>query len=81
MTTNKEHVILCLQLKRNGVYVVMTQTNENLKTIAEFNALFLTLNDKGQETALTVLQSLDFAQSVMCQRSNVLPCESKGDML
>lgn len=44
----------------------MTYEKENVKRIAEFNALFLTLNDKGQEAALTVLQSLSFAQSVMC---------------
>lgn len=43
----------------------MTQTKENVQRIAEFNALFLNLNEKGQEAALTVLKSLDFAQSVM----------------
>lgn len=48
----------------------MTQKNENVKRIAEFNALFLTLNDKGQEAALTILQSLGFAQSVMCPQDD-----------
>lgn len=43
----------------------MTQTDRKVDRIAEFNALFLTLNEKGQEAALTVLKSLNFAQSVM----------------
>lgn len=51
----------------------MTHEKKNVKRIAEFNALFLTLNDKGQEAALTVLQSLDFAQSVMCSQSDRQP--------
>ena len=41
-------------------------TQKKIKRIAEFNTIFMTLNDKGQEAALTVLQSLSFAQSVMC---------------
>lgn len=49
----------------------MTQVNENVKRIAEFNALFLTLNEKGQEAALTILQSLGFAQSVMIRQGDV----------
>ena len=51
----------------------MTQANESVKKIAEFNALFLTLNEKGQDAALTVLKSLGFAQSVMCQQSDAQP--------
>ena len=51
----------------------MTQENESVKKIAEFNALFLTLNEKGQDAALTVLKSLGFAQSVMCQQSDAQP--------
>ncbi len=43
----------------------MTQIEGNIKRIAEFNALFMNLNEKGQEAALTVLRSLGFAQSVM----------------
>lgn len=43
----------------------MTQTKENIQRIAEFNSLFMNLNEKGQEAALTVLRSLGFAQSVM----------------
>lgn len=43
----------------------MTQEKVNVQRIAEFNALFMALDEKGQETALTVLRSLDFAQSVM----------------
>lgn len=51
----------------------MTQMSENTKRIAEFNALFLTLNEKGQEAALTVLRSLGFAQSVMGQQADAQP--------
>lgn len=43
----------------------MTYEKETAKKIAELNALFLTLNDKGQDGALTILRSLEFAQSVM----------------
>lgn len=45
----------------------MTQKEEDVNRIAEFNALFLTLNDRGKDAALTVLRSLGFAQSVMCE--------------
>lgn len=44
----------------------MTQEREDVKRIAELNALFMTLDDKGQDGALTILRSLGFAQSVMC---------------
>lgn len=44
----------------------MTQTKSNVQRTDEFNVLFMNLNEKGQEAALTVLRSLDFAQSVMC---------------
>lgn len=43
----------------------MTQRKEDAQRNAKFNALFMNLNEKGQEAALTVLMSLDFAQSVM----------------
>ncbi len=43
----------------------MTRTKENIRRTTEFNTLFMNLNEKGQEAALTVLKSLDFAQSVM----------------
>ena len=36
------------------------------KKIEELNALFLNLDEKGQERAMIVLRSLEFAQSVMC---------------
>lgn len=44
----------------------MTQNKADVKRLAELNTLFLTLDDKGQDSALTVLRSLGFAQSVMC---------------
>ena len=43
----------------------MTQTKDNVQRVNEFNAIFVGLNDKGQEAALTVLRALGFAQSVM----------------
>ena len=44
----------------------MTQTKENIQRSNEFNVLFMNLNEKGQEAALNILRSLDFAQTVMC---------------
>lgn len=44
----------------------MTQKQEDIKRIAELNTYFLMLNDKGQDAALTILKSLEFAQIVMC---------------
>ena len=41
------------------------QTVEQAQKVAELNTLFLSLSDKGQESALNILRSLDFAQSVM----------------
>lgn len=43
----------------------MAQTKGNIQRTSEFNTLFMNLNERGQEAALTVLRSLDFAQSVM----------------
>jgi len=45
----------------------MTQDKESIKKIAKFNSIFLTLNNKGQDAALIVLKSLDFAQSVFSE--------------
>lgn len=47
----------------------MTQKRMDAQKIAEMNAIFLTLNEKGQESVLTILKSLEFAQSVMCGES------------
>lgn len=44
----------------------MTQNKEEVERLAELNSLFLSLDDKGQDSALIVLRSLDFAQAVMC---------------
>ncbi|RKJ52615.1 hypothetical protein D7Y09_13980 [bacterium 1XD42-1] len=55
----------------------MTQSNVSIDKIAEFNALFLSLNDKGQEAALTILKSLGFAQSVMSSHEVACHCEPK----
>lgn len=46
---------------------VMTQKQDGTQKLAEMNAIFLGLNEKGQESALMILKSLEFAQSVMCR--------------
>ena len=42
----------------------MTHSEKRAKKIVELNTLFLALDEKGQESALNILRSLDFAQSV-----------------
>lgn len=44
----------------------MTHAMHAARKIAELNTLFLTLDDKGQDSALTILRALEFAQSVVC---------------
>lgn len=56
----------------------MTHEMEDVKRLSEFHELFLKLNEKGQETALAILQSLGFAQSVMCMQGNGQSCNSLG---
>lgn len=53
------------------------RAREQAKKIAELNALFLTLNEKGQESALTILRSLEFAQSVTLSTGS--GCRASGD--
>ena len=43
----------------------MTHNNEDVQKIAELNSTFMALNDKGKDSALTVLRALSFAQAVM----------------
>lgn len=50
----------------------MTQKTEEAKKIAEMNEIFLGLDEKGQESAMMVLKSLQFAQSVMCREERML---------
>ena len=52
----------------------MAQKEKNIEKQRRFNELFLSLNDKGQEAAITVLQSLNFAQSVMCSQTSEEKC-------
>lgn len=54
----------------------MTQRREEAQHIAEFNTLFMNLNEKGQEAALIILKSLEFAQSVMYSQKLNHPCNS-----
>lgn len=51
----------------------MTQNNEMVKKVSELNTLFLSLNDKGQDSALNILRALEFAQSVMCESTDIYP--------
>lgn len=59
----------------------MTQTKEKIQHIAEFNALFMNLNEKGQEAALTVLRALEFAQSVMHAQKSDHPCNPNKQLV
>ena len=43
----------------------MTQKKQDEMRNAKFTAIFMNLNEKGQDAALNVLMALDFAQSVM----------------
>lgn len=43
----------------------MTQTNVSVDRLAEFKALFWGLDEIGQEAAIIILKSLEFAQSVV----------------
>ena len=43
----------------------MTQKDSNSKEM-ELVKIFLALDERGQESALIILKSLEFAQAVMC---------------
>lgn len=43
----------------------MTQANVSVDRLVEFKALFLGLDEIGQEAAIIILKSLEFAQSVV----------------
>lgn len=66
LTTLLKHDILSLQHNSIEGCEHMTQNKEKVERLAELNSLFLSLDDKGQDSALIILRSLDFAQSVMC---------------
>ena len=50
----------------------MTQTNVSVDRLAEFKALFLGLDEIGQEAAIIILKSLEFAQSVVINSQKLL---------
>ena len=54
----------------------MAQIKDNVQRAVEFNALFMDLNEKGQEAALTVLRALGFAQSVMFSQDVERQCNT-----
>ena len=43
----------------------MTHDKDNVQRIAELNSAFMSLTDKGQDSALIILRALSFAQAVM----------------
>lgn len=47
----------------------MTQAKNNVQRITEFNSIFMNLNEKEQEAALTVLRALKFAQLAMYKQN------------
>lgn len=42
----------------------MTQEKEDARRVKEWKAAFMLLDDKGKDSALTILKALRFAQSV-----------------
>lgn len=65
LTTLARCAILCLQHTQEGRFEEMTHNKEDVQRIAELNSTFMTLNDKGKDSALTILRALSFAQAVM----------------
>ena len=50
----------------------MTQANVSVDRLAEFKALFLVLDEIGQEAAIIILKSLEFAQSVVINSQKLI---------
>ena len=50
----------------------MTQANVSVDRLAEFKALFLCLDEIGQEAAIIILKSLEFAQSVVINSQKLI---------
>lgn len=62
-TTQKRYTVFVTQIGKEAV--AMTHSKEDIQRIAELNSAFMSLNDKGKDSALTILRSLKFAQDVM----------------
>lgn len=43
----------------------MIHSKNDVQRIAELNSVFMSLDDKGKDSALTILRALSFAQTVM----------------
>lgn len=43
----------------------MTHSSDDAQKVAELNSIFAGLNDRGKDSALTILRALSFAQAVM----------------
>lgn len=50
----------------------MKQTKENVQRITEFSALFMKLDEKGQEEIFAILRALEFAQPIMHSQDAIL---------
>jgi len=48
----------------------MTHSRDDAQKAAELNSIFTGLNDKGKDSALTILRALNFAQTVMRSESD-----------
>ena len=51
---------------------MITHNRDNTQKIAELNSIFEGLNDRGKESALTILRALNFAQAVMSSETHTV---------
>jgi len=47
----------------------MAQSRDEIEKVEELNSIFTGLNEKGKDSALTILRALSFAQAVMGSES------------
>lgn len=69
LTAQEACDILSLQHIGEEEIVVMAQQTENVKMTASLKTHFTDLDNNGQDTALAILRSLEFAQNVICRQS------------
>lgn len=65
LTPLLKYVILCLQHIKERGFEAMTHSKEDVQKTAQLRSIFMSLNGKAQDTALTILRALNFAQTVM----------------
>ena len=56
----------------------MAQKGENEGKLSEFSRLFPSLDEGGKDRALSILNALDFAQSVLCRGEKLPRRPSQG---